>query len=203
MTNRDAAALTDEMLERELEQALTVEPSPEFLARVRTHIASAPTASGWSVRWPLVALGTSGALIALIVAAVVMSGLLKSRRVVAPESPAVVRTAEPPVAPRIVTPRVPETNRQPQVAVSRTARHEVRPSREPEVLIPKGEADALRRLMRGLHAGAVDPSTLVGGPRAGAVVQPVRSIMLAPLMPVAPITLEPLGWLAHQEGERQ
>jgi hypothetical protein len=41
-------ALSDAQLDRELEAALGVEPSPEFLARVRTHIASESRTPGES-----------------------------------------------------------------------------------------------------------------------------------------------------------
>ena len=196
MTNRDDAALTEAMLEQEIEHALAVEPSPEFLARVRTHIASAPRAPRWSLQWPLIA--ASAAAIVLVVTAVLISSLLGSRPVVAPELPAMVRTTEPQVAPpSVTTPTV-----TPSVKRSEP-RREVRRSKEPEVLIPEGEAEALRRLMRGLHTGAVDPSTVADGSRASAVVQPSVDIVLDPLAPLTPVTLEPLAPMTRQEGVRQ
>ena len=39
--------LSDSQLDRELESALGIEPSPEFLARVRTRIAAEPELSLW------------------------------------------------------------------------------------------------------------------------------------------------------------
>ena len=42
-------ALSDAQLDRELEAALGVEPSPEFLARVRTRIAVEPEPSRWRI----------------------------------------------------------------------------------------------------------------------------------------------------------
>lgn len=50
-------ALSDAQLDRELEAALGVEPSPEFLARVRTRIAAEPEPSRW--RMAVVAAGFS------------------------------------------------------------------------------------------------------------------------------------------------
>jgi hypothetical protein len=202
MTAHRDDALTDARLAQEIEQALAVDPSPEFVARVRTHIASAPSVRRWSMRWPLVALGRMVAAIVLIVTAAMMSGVFRSRRVVAPEPPAVVRT-EPPVAPPSVTPLVRGTEPRPRIAAPMTVRHDVRPSTEPEVLIPKGEAEALRRLMRGLHTGAVDPATFAQGSRASAVVQPTADIVLQPLAPLTPVTLEPLASMTRQEGVRQ
>ena len=39
--------LSDSQLDRELDAALGIEPSPEFVARVRTRIASEPEPSRW------------------------------------------------------------------------------------------------------------------------------------------------------------
>jgi hypothetical protein len=192
MTNRDQAAWTDEMLEQDVEQALAVEPSPEFLARVRTHIASVPNARRWPTGWPLVALSTTVAGIVLLVAAIAISGLKKPRTVVAPEPPSVVvRQTEPPVAPPSVTPMVrhPEVHRAPR-------------SRAPEVLIPAGEAAVLRRLMRGLQTGTVERSTLASA-QGSAIAPPATDIVLKPLAPLTPVALEPLESLTRQEGVRQ
>ncbi len=197
--HRDDNTLTDAMLEQEIEQALAVAPSPEFLARVRTHIASAPIAPRWSIRWPL-ALSTAAAAIVLIVTAVV---LLRSRPVVAPESPTVAQTRKVPVTPPSVERAVRDTAPRRHPAAPTTVRHEVRRSTEPEVLIPEGEAKALRRLMRGLSAGAVDPVTFAQDSRASAVLPPTREIVLKPLAPLTPVTLEPLASIPHQEGVRQ
>jgi hypothetical protein len=201
MTNRDDAALTDAMLELEIERALAVEPSPEFLARVRTHIASAPETRRWTIRWPLI-VAASAAAIVLMVTAVVMSGRIRSPRVVPPESTAVVvRTTEP--APPPVSPPAQRIEPRRRVAASMMVKREVPRSTEPEVLIPKGEAAALRRLMRGLHTGAVDPSTIADGSRARGVVLPTGDIVLEPLAGLAPVTLEPLAPMTRQEGVRQ
>ena len=43
-------ALTASALDGEIRAALDVDPSPEFLARVRTGIASEPRQAAW--RWP-------------------------------------------------------------------------------------------------------------------------------------------------------
>ena len=196
MTAHRDDRLTDASLEQEIEQALAVDPSPEFLVRVRSQIASAPPASRWPMRWSLVA--ASAVAVVLIVAAVVLSGLMRSRQADAPKSPAVVRAIDPPVVPPAMPPVAKATEPRRPLAVPMTVRH-VRPrSTEPEVLIPQDEAETLRRLMRGLHAGRV-----AEGARASAVAQPTTEIELVPLAPLEPVTLESLQPMTRQEGVRQ
>jgi hypothetical protein len=196
MTNRDDAALTDAWLEEEIEQALAVEPSPEFLARVRTHIAIAPKASRWSRQWPLVVASLAAVVLAL--AAVLMWQMTRSRLVVPPDVPAVVRATEPRVAPQSAPPVTPGVEPRRHPAAQLKVRHEPRQTVAPEVLSPEGEATALRRLMRGLHAGRV-----AEGARASAVAQPMTDILLKPLAPLTPVEVEPLESLTRQEGVRQ
>jgi hypothetical protein len=191
MTNRGDWTLTDATLEQEIEHALAVEPSPEFLARVRTHIASVPRTSGWSMRWPMIVAGS--AAVAMMAIAATTLRVLNSQTVVAPAPVPLARTTAEPRSHGL----------QDQAVVPLIVKHTPRQSSEPEVLIPQGEADALRRLMRGLYTGAVKPPTLADGARASAVVQPTREILIEPLAALTPVTLEPLATLKSQEGVRQ
>jgi hypothetical protein len=65
--------LSDSQLDRELESALGVEASPEFLARVRTRVAAEPGAALWRLatqRWsfePLVGLAVIGVVLAVVI----------------------------------------------------------------------------------------------------------------------------------------
>ena len=65
--------LSDSELDRELESALGIEPSPEFVARVRTGIAGEPEVSTWRIAlWgrgfqPLVALALVGVVLAVVI----------------------------------------------------------------------------------------------------------------------------------------
>jgi hypothetical protein len=68
------------MIDEEIRQALDVDPSPEFLARVRRRIASEPVCSEW--RWPWT-LAVAGAM-----AAVMLTALIVSKRPDAPSSTA-------------------------------------------------------------------------------------------------------------------
>lgn len=66
-------ALSDVQLDRELEAALGVEPSPEFLARVRTRVATEPQPSTWRPAWwrsavePMWAVAIAGIVLAVVV----------------------------------------------------------------------------------------------------------------------------------------
>jgi hypothetical protein len=65
--------LGDSQLDRELEAALGVEPSPEFVARVRTRVAAEPETALWRLairRWtfePLVGIAVIGVVLAAVV----------------------------------------------------------------------------------------------------------------------------------------
>ena len=49
------------MIDQEIRDALKVEPSPEFLARVRTRIANEPAPSAWRWSWTFAAAGALAA----------------------------------------------------------------------------------------------------------------------------------------------
>lgn len=67
--NRPHHTLSDQDLDRELEAALGIEPSPQFLARVRTRVASEPERSRWrlGLTEPLFGLAIAGIVLALVV----------------------------------------------------------------------------------------------------------------------------------------
>jgi hypothetical protein len=67
MDGRRQAPLSDAALDRELDAALGVEPSPEFVARVRMRVADQAVPAGWLSHWRLVSAGAGA--IALAVAA--------------------------------------------------------------------------------------------------------------------------------------
>lgn len=77
--------LSDSQLDRELESALGIEPSPEFLARVRTRIAAEPELSLW--RQAVWGRGVQPLVVAAIVGvvfAVVVPRFMRGEVVVAP-----------------------------------------------------------------------------------------------------------------------
>jgi len=74
--------LSDAQLDRELESALGIEPSPEFLARVRTRIAAEPEQSLWrQAVWgrgvqPLVVAAIVGVVLAVVVPRFMRGGVV-------------------------------------------------------------------------------------------------------------------------------
>jgi hypothetical protein len=72
----DRRALTDEALDREIDLAVRVDPSPEFVARVRTRVADEQAPSRWRLGW----------CIAAAAAAVVVVGALLLNRATAPQT---------------------------------------------------------------------------------------------------------------------
>ena len=69
MTTTTRHALTDDALERDIARALAVDPSPEFVARVRTRIANEPAPSAWRSSWTM---AFAGAFVTALVLAVVL-----------------------------------------------------------------------------------------------------------------------------------
>ena len=60
--------LNDAALDRQLRRALAVDPSPEFVARVRTRVANEPARTPWRASW----MFAIGAVAAIVVAAIVV-----------------------------------------------------------------------------------------------------------------------------------
>lgn len=135
-----------ESLDAELRAALDVDPSPEFLARVRTRIAAEPASSRWRLAWLMVpAVATSLAALAL--------ALFPLREVVPPAAPMAPTRA---VAPSRVAP----------LAASPAARSRVGPRRTrqpartieaarafPEVVISEDEQRAFEALLAASRRG--------------------------------------------------
>jgi len=193
--------LIDDALAREIEDALDVEPSPHFAARV---LANKPPRRSWAFSWTF-AVAVSAAAAAIVTAVLVMPG--RSARTSAPAATLQIATLPPvSVAPSVAPaapaeePRFASAPQTARIAPIVTAVPVVRRARtaEPEVLFAKDESAALQRLMRGITRGAVDPATL--SEPTTAIAAPGQ-IVLAPLADVSPITIEPFGSLA--EGVRQ
>jgi hypothetical protein len=191
------------MIDDEIKDALNVEPSPEFVARVRTRIASEPEPSAWRWPWTVAAIGAMAA--ALLIAVVVSRPAPRPDAVQAsgPEvvqalRPALERAAPNPAA----TPRAselaaskPAATRRVSVASGsiRTASAAV----EPEILLDPAETRALRALIAGVRDGRVD---LSGAQRSTTPV----AMDLAPVadIVIVPITIDPIAPFSGAEGAR-
>jgi len=197
------------MTDQEIRNALRVDPSPEFLARVRTRIASEPTPSAWRWSWTLAA---AGALVATVLIAVVLSRP-RHQHPPAPDGVHAFTPAEAPAGPTLQQtepagstairrpgPLGPGDRRSAKAAahatpvVSGSGRTV---TREAEVLLDPSETRALRALITGGYDGRVDLAVLQRDPsRAPMDLDPIAGII------IAPITIEPIAPPSGAEGVR-
>jgi hypothetical protein len=201
-------AMSDAELEQDIERALAVQPSPEFLARVRAEIGAQPERMPWRIGWTWLAAGSA---VAAITVAIVLSRPAAQQPGNVPEPARLATTtkttpAKPAATPQTSLPQtagrhVPDVPRRRFPSLTSVA--ERTPRAEPEVLIAKDEADALKRLMRGLDRGVVEPSAAGDGPNGVQPIQPPIPIVVAPMAAVSPITIAPLGIPAPERGVRQ
>jgi len=166
-------------LDREIAQALAVDPSPEFVARVRARVAGERPPHAWTWSWLLVPVG------ALAAAALVL--LAVPHRT----PPAVVRPLDARQSASIAPlPHILPS----QIAsgLSRTAptwrERPVLRRDAPAILIDAREAEALRSLMAGVRAGTIDLA-----PALRASKPAVMELEPITLIDIPGITFEPLA----------
>jgi hypothetical protein len=196
------------MIDEEIRAALDVDPSPEFVARVRTRIAAEGAPSAWRWSWGL-AIATALAASATLMVIVSRPHTPPSTSVAGTSAagsenrPASEGSTAKPGAAELDT-KAGRAERT-RVAVSRQARSRPihtnalagRMRSEPEILIDPREADALRRLIAGVREGRIDLTA----------AQPIASPAAAEIEPVArivipPITIEPIAPVPGAEGVR-
>lgn len=179
---RQALAVAD----AELGRLSLAEPSPELGARIRAMLAeSAETEPGWRLGWgvPLTAA-----------AAVLMAGVFVTQRGPRPEPAQAVTDRQPAREMPRATP-VPESviptiaHRSQPVASERRASSPPRRerAREPEVLVPSGEAEALVRLAASLRRRSVTPDSLLVADLSAPLAEPklgeIHPLEIVPLSP--------------------
>jgi hypothetical protein len=182
--------LKDELLEREIEAALDVDPSPEFLARVRTRVARERVNDGW------VGLGVwrwAGAV--AVVTAVAIVGLLTMRdpwpeprevHISTPVAEPMRRAPDPPSVQNETPPTLvasaesPTPERRP---IARTVPVPLRPAGAVQdgIVVSGDEVVALRQLVVAIVARQVK-----------AVDIPELGVETAPLPAIEEIVLEPI-----------
>ncbi len=178
--------LSDEALEREIEAALGVDPSPEFLPRVRERIASERMQEGWLVaaswRW--------ASVVAVVIAAATVGAWILRDPAPAPAARE-VRVAPSEAARPPIEPAPPASVRLPVLrAVHTTPRTEV--AAPFEVLISADESAALKQLFTAIENRRIETSALPDLQSALKPPAPIEEIALDP------ITISPLAAL---EGE--
>lgn len=179
-------------IDRTLAEALDVDVSPDFMARVRQRIASEPVRAPFWHGWRL-ALPVAAAAVVIVAAVVTMLSMRRpvaqSARSLPPESaqPAGVRPA----------PSVPASAPRPEIVRARVesgARVASAPP-EAEVLVPREEIEMYRRLMAA--AQNMPHALVVEGPRdivSGGLIKEIT---------IDPIKIDLIIPSVDGEGDRQ
>ena len=171
-------------LDQELVAALSVRPSPEFMARLRAHVARSQPPANASF-FPAVAVAASAAVIVTVAATIG----LDSRR---PASGSIGKAMLPQTAAAAASPSQPvrhPTANVPQSVPTRVA--------VAEVLVSGRDGEAMRELFDAVQTASVDLTTLVGNTSYSIVDQSLHGEV------VPPILVEPVEPIAIPEGARQ
>ena len=180
--------MNDDQLQREIEEALKVEPSPQFAAGVRARIAEKP--QPWSVwiRWAVPAAGLAAAAIVL---AFVVVQPKETRTPKAPQMANNEGLVQPAQNAAAQTAKSPETARYaPAQQVTKPVPQQ--PS-EPEVLFDPRERVAMRRFIEGVEEKRIDVSKLVELQEKAKKTAPILEIALMPIGDLEPVVIEPLA----------
>jgi len=195
--------MSDAALDRDLQALLAADPSPAFVARVRTQIAAeATTSRPWFGAWSA-ALAVAAAIAVVIVT---LAGYRGDRGRFVDDRPTALSTRPIPVDGSAagvgllvaglhsrVLDRVPRRSRQ----VSAPA-PQAMASVEPEVLVDPREAAALRALIRGMRSGAIDLAPVLTRPLPAATEAPEAAGIDIPV-----ITIQPIAPGTGEEGVRK
>jgi hypothetical protein len=183
LAQRQALAAADD----ELAELRVAEPSPDLAARIRTALAeSSEAAPGWR-------LGR-GFMLTAAAAAVVVASVFVAQRNPRPEPPATVADRAPAVETPRATPApegsVPATRRSSQPVESQprvSGRARTQRARDPEVLVPAGEAEGLLRFVAFLQRRSVTPDSLLVADLSAPLTEPrVGEIPPLEIVPLDP-----------------
>jgi hypothetical protein len=192
------------MIDDDIGKALRVDPSPEFLVRVRARVAEEPQPSAWRWSWPLA--GAAALAAAIVIAAVVSRPEPKTTS--APQVvPAVVQAFSPatPDVAQAFRPAKPASEGAPAAGPTtaglKLSTPPVMPgpatAAAPEILIDTRERQVLLRLIAAARDGRVELLAAQTGTMAAATeLAPVADIV------IPPIAIDPLAPLSGAEGVR-
>jgi hypothetical protein len=170
--------------EADLERLLSVEPSPEFAARVRTRIsAERQSAPRWMSGWRFALAAASLAIVGIVVS-------LAIRRDVhnVPQPVPAVASGQRPAASDQQTPasgqRPAASDQQTPASDQQPAASGQRPANEPEVLVAVDQVLAMERLIALASAGKITEEMLPA--------EPLPAVAGADARPVAPLLVQEL-----------
>jgi hypothetical protein len=185
MDDHEHDSLSDETLEREIEAALAVDPSPEFLAKIRARVAEEEKPAGWLLGWHWVA-GT------IVTAVVAVFAVYAWRE---PEPSGVGRESAPiavlqheATLSMVTVPAIAE--RHPAPASARPVRR-----RAPEVLISEKEKRSFQLLLASLSKQE----------DARQIQEALAKVETSgpPWLEISPIVIEPFSQFTVSEGDAQ
>jgi hypothetical protein len=159
-------------IERELRNLLSVDPSPGFEDRVHARVRREPQPFTWNFRWTVAAVAGVAAIVVAIL-------VCQPPRVTKPE---VAVTASLPIIPPTVVAPAP-TPKLPAVAHRRVTKAA---KSEPQLIIAANEASAMRRLL----SGEITELPGLFQPEVKEFRTP--ETVVAPLLPPAPVTIDPI-----------
>ena len=203
MADERTDEMTSSAIEREIAQALAVDPSPEFVARVRMRVASEPAPRrGW---WMPVLVGATAITAAVTIA--VVAPWRGSQVQLKPDSTTSTETRDKTlpadaVAPGFGRTKTSQAETRVRLKPDPTAVGSQgvgsgfsRTVTEPEVLVPQAEIEMYRRLIASVNA--LEPVALLEPPREFAAdLEPPSELT------IDPIKIEPIP-PPSGEGERR
>jgi hypothetical protein len=145
----DETAAVSAAIDRELRHALEIKPSAGFNAQLHERLAVERRARVW-LRWPMLAMA-AGAVAAIVLAVVLLRSPAREART-ASAPPAPIATAAPaPVESVVAGMPANVTKSAAHPAASTRDTGPETPLREVEVIVPHGEADAIKRFADDLN----------------------------------------------------
>jgi hypothetical protein len=192
--------MDDKSLNRAIESALNAEPSPEFLARVRTRMSIEPAPSRWRLAWVMVPAVSVGVVaLAFVIATSLRPDLAPPNQAVAP---APDRPGAPVALAEVAEPVARDDRRTVRRVRLQPDRMPGTASRLPEVLVSVDERRTLEYVAAMVSDGRVADLT-VERADTGLEAVTLRDVEIVPLSGLAPVRIEPLQIARLEEGERQ
>jgi len=200
MNHEPTDPLNDPALEREIESLLAVDPSPEFVARVRTRIAQEPAPTAWRWSWSFV---LAGAAAAVVLAVLVTSWMARVTPTGVPQQAAAREDVGLEAEPSLVRSQ-PATTREIGNGGVRSVRlqSDARGGRLPAaredappftgVIFSEAERRALLTLVAAVEEGRVPPFPVA--PAVDADVLPEGTALM-----IEPLVIDPLPQIARLE----
>jgi len=182
--------MNDERLKREIEESLAVEPSAQFMARVRRHLENESSRPSKQVSWTAMAAGFA--------AAAIVGGIVLFESFMTAQTTRIVHEPRPNV--EILLPPSANTHPSPAMAPKAVSSQTRFHSSEPEVVIDPREAAAFQSFMEDMREQKIDAASLESLFQAAESVE-AAEIAPLPIAGLEPIDIKPLNPAVTERGE--